>query len=128
MHPDSTNALVIDKLELDGYIPAGGTYLIRCKQYADSKVNADVFINVNTFDKEWFINGELMDLRVDTENTYGFLLTYGDKDGNNEITYQSLFISKNTGDVDSKAIYSYKWFFIDAIILNRDPSNTTNQY
>lgn len=128
MHPDSTNALVIDKLELDGYIPAGGTYLIRCKQYADPKVNADVFINVNTFDKEWFINGELMDLRVDTENTYGFLLTYGDKDGNNEITYQSLFISKNTGDVDSKAIYSYKWFFIDAIILNRDPSNTTNQY
>jgi len=133
MHPDVNNNLVIDKLELDGYIPAGGTYLIRCKQYADPNINADVFINIDTFDKEWFVgdwsNRELIDLSVDTENTYGFLLTYGDKDGNNDITYQSYFIEKAIGSsVDSKATYNYKWFFIDAIVLNKEPSTVENQY
>lgn len=128
MHPNASNNLVIDKLELDGYVPAGGTYLIRCKQYADPKINADVFINVDTFDKEWFVDGELIDISVDAENTYGFLLTYGDKDGNSDITYQSYFIEKTTGTVDSKALYNYKWFFIDAIVLNSDPSTVENQY
>lgn len=129
MHPDSEGSLVVDHLELDGYIPAGGTYLIRCKQYADPKINADVFINVNTFDKEWFIDGQLIDISIDDTYKYGFLLTYGNKDGNADITSNSYFIESDTGtDKDSKALYKYKWFFIDAIVLNGDPSGVANCY
>ena len=128
MHPNEENVLIVDKLELDGYIPAGGTYLIRCKQYADPSKDADVFINVDTFDKEWYINGELLDFRTDTENTYGLLLTYGDSDGSAEVTSRSYFIDKITGTVDAKASYNYKWNFIDAIVLKKDPCTENNRY
>jgi hypothetical protein len=45
--------LKTDHLLLDGIIPAGGTYLIRCKKYADKLTDADVFITVDSYDKEW---------------------------------------------------------------------------
>jgi hypothetical protein len=54
LHPNKDNfaQLDVEHLALDGILPAGGTYLIRGKQYADPKIDADVFINVDTFDKE----------------------------------------------------------------------------
>ena len=62
-------------LALEGVIPAGGTYLIRGKQYTNPG-QANCFINVETFDKEWYIgNGELIDLTPKASNSY--LLTYG---------------------------------------------------
>lgn len=124
LHPRTSGQLTVDSLELDGYIPAGGTYLIRCKKYADPNLDADVFIDVKTFDKEWWINpgtqnAELLDLRVDTTNTYGFALTYGDVDeGTNKISATTAFVFYNS----STKIYTYKWYFIDAIVLNSNPS------
>lgn len=40
-------------LKLSGKIPAGGTYLIRCKQYADFD-DPNTFIKVSTYDIEWY--------------------------------------------------------------------------
>ena len=129
LHPLASGQLTVDSLELDGYIPKGGTYLIRCKQYADPNLDADVFIDVKTFDKEWWINpgtqnAELLDLRVDTTNTYGFALTYGDTDeGSNKISASTVFVSGDSKTAtDSKAVYIYKWYFIDAIVLNSNPA------
>lgn len=72
-------------LPLSGVIPAGGTYLIRCKKYSDIE-QSNTFIDVNSFDIEWItadsvddegnvIKGELLDLSLGIQNT--FLLTYG---------------------------------------------------
>lgn len=63
-------------LELDGYIPKGGTYLIRCKQYSTID-DPNTFINVATYDKEWYINGELLDLSTSKNCSLGLALTYG---------------------------------------------------
>jgi hypothetical protein len=52
LHTLNDGQLQLESLELNGYVPAGGTYLIRCKKYADPETDADVFINVKTFDKE----------------------------------------------------------------------------
>lgn len=72
-------------LPLSGVIPAGGTYLIRCKKYSDIE-QSNTFIDVNSFDIEWITadtvddeghitKGELLDLSLGMQNT--FLLTYG---------------------------------------------------
>lgn len=65
-------------LPLDGVIPSGGTYLVRCKQYAEFG-QANVFVNVDSFDKEWYNGGSLLDLTLSQNNS--FLLTYGIPDG-----------------------------------------------
>jgi hypothetical protein len=52
MHPNINGTIIVEHLELDGEIKAGSTYLIRCKQYADKDTDADVFISVDSFDKE----------------------------------------------------------------------------
>ena len=79
-----TDDIHVYHLALEGKIPAGGTYLIRGKQYCDVN-EANTFIKVNTFDKEWYIEQYdekqqkyvkvLIDLSRETQNT--FLLTYG---------------------------------------------------
>lgn len=122
LHTLSGGQLVIDSIELDGYVPAGGTYLVRCKKYADPSIDADVYIDVKTYDKEWWLDGELMDISVDTTNTYGFALTYGDMDGNVKISPTTVFVygDKSIAE-DQKRIYTYKWYFIDAIVLNSNP-------
>lgn len=127
LHTLRDGQVIVDSLELDGYVPAGGTYLVRCKKYADPELDADVFINVKTFDKEWWINpgtknAELLDISVDTTNTYGFALTYGDNDGNAKISTSTVFVSGDAKTaVDAKAAYFYKWYFIDALVLNSNP-------
>lgn len=65
-------------LPLTGSIPAGGTYLIRCKQYAEPS-EANVFINVDTYDQEWYVNGELLDLSYTKDKSHGFMLFFGTK-------------------------------------------------
>ena len=111
--------ITVYHLALDGMIPAGGTYLIRGKQYS-SFDSADTFIKVKTFDKEWYVqnyNGdlELIDLTQNKNNTY--LLTYGLP----EVTYTTNLVASN-GDNDTsfggKAPYFYQQNFIDSVSVN----------
>jgi hypothetical protein len=44
------------KLDLTGTIKAGGTYLIRGKQYSKFE-DVNTVIKVTSFDQEWYING-----------------------------------------------------------------------
>lgn len=105
-------------LELDGKIPAGSTYLVRCKKYSDIS-QANTFIDVKTFDKEWFEDGELLDLYLGDENT--FMLTYGlhyNKRSNeaNKFSWKT----KMWGDVESGSNAGYKSYnphFIDAFSI-----------
>jgi hypothetical protein len=52
LHPTLTANDVVEHLPLKGVLKAGNTYLIRCKKYADPETNADVVINVDSFDQE----------------------------------------------------------------------------
>lgn len=128
LHPNKINASILDceHLELDGILPAGGTYLIRCKKYADPELDADVFINVNSFDLEWYINKELLDLSQDPNYCYGFALTYGDKVNGESVSASTIFKTNNSSD--SKAPYFYVYNFIDAIIFNKHPSATAGTW
>ena len=75
-------------LELDGVIPAGGTYLVRGAKHAEFE-DASAFIKVKTYDKEWYYNGSPVSFEqmpaaqmpVETDNykrqAYRFCLTYG---------------------------------------------------
>lgn len=107
MHPNETNSaqLDVEHLALNGILPAGGTYLIRCKQYADPKLDADVFIDVNSFDKEWYLDGELLDLSNDGTNCYAFALTYGDKVNGQDVTSATVFITQNAGNSKAPQLY-----------------------
>lgn len=128
LHPnkDNTAQLDVDHLALDGILPAGSTYLIRGKQYADSKINADVFISVDTFDKEWYIDGELLDLTNDGTHCYAFALTYGNAVGNSEINASTVFVTLNSGN--SKAPQLYTWNYIDSLVLNAHPTTTSGTW
>lgn len=60
-------------LELDGIIPAGGTYLVRGKKHTDDN-DVNAFIKVSTYDKEWYENGKLVsfeEIPVKTIKTTG---------------------------------------------------------
>lgn len=125
LYTTELNALAIEHLLLDGVIPAGSTYLIRCKQYADKNTDADVFINVDSYDKEWWVNSELLDITIKTSGVYAFALTYGNSDGNNQIsgTTELIYKSQNT---NSKAPHNYKWYFIDSLVFNNNPTLSNN--
>lgn len=109
-------------LALEGKIPAGGTYLIRGKQYT-SPSQANCFINVATYDKEWYIgNGELIDLTPagpapanDTtpySNTY--LLTYGLPD----LDWKTVMWAANTDSSTlKKAPWVYDPHYIDSVSI-----------
>lgn len=81
--PNETNTQIVYHLPLTGTIKAGGTYLIVGKQYAQN-TDSNVYIKVNTFDQEWFVNNELIDFTikkdVPEDNGYGFALTYDNKE------------------------------------------------
>lgn len=53
------------QLPLTGTIKAGGTYLIRGKQYARFS-DANTNIKVEDFDQEWYVEGSLIDLQQDS--------------------------------------------------------------
>lgn len=137
MRPTELGALETLHLPLKGLLKAGSTYLIRCKKYADSNVNADVFINVDTYDQEWYINGDLLDLSIDGTSTYGFALTYGNKDAylGGEHSISNIFEFKNAvadeinsgttlfipvANVSKQLGTTWKWYYIDSIVLNKE--------
>lgn len=108
----STPDIATYHLALEGKIPAGGTYLIRGKQYTDPG-QANCFINVSTYDKEWYIgNGELIDLTVGPTNTY--LLTYGLPDV--AWTYTMWSLNQDT-ETKGKAPFVYDPHYIDAVSI-----------
>lgn len=127
MHPNESNSaqLDVEHLALSGILYAGSTYLVRCKQYADPNLDADVFININSYDKEWYIDGELLDLSNDGVHPYAFALTYGNKVGGQEISASTVFITKNTDSgSNGKAPQLYVWNYIDSLLLNDDPATS----
>lgn len=126
LYTDGENNLNILHLELDGIIPAGSTYLIRCKKYADKNTDADVFITVDSYDKEWWVNGELLDTTVKGSGVFAFALTYGNSDGNNQISASTELIYKDQNTTNSKAPHNYKWYFIDSIVFNSNPPLANN--
>jgi hypothetical protein len=107
LYTNEDNVLNILHLELDGVIPKGGTYLIRCKKYADKNTDSDVFITVDSYDKEWWVNGELLDTRVKGSGTFAFALTYGNTDGTNQISPTTELVYKDQ-NTNSKAPHNYK--------------------
>ena len=129
------NAYRVSHLPLKGTIPAGGTFLIRGKQYANLD-DPNVFIKVGTYDMEWYENGELIDFShngIVTENSsgtkvgsdpHGFCLTYGKED----LDYSTSVWSNNDGDNKSKAPYLYKSYYIDSVYYNSAITSTSGAY
>lgn len=120
--PDETNNQVVYHLPLTGTIKAGGTYLIVGKKYAETS-DQNVYIKVEDFDQEWYVNGQLVDFstKSDAPDTvgYGFALTYG----NSELSPTSyLYKESDSGSLADLGISSGSKFprifdpsFIDAI-------------
>lgn len=133
-------------LALKGSIKPNSTYLIRCKKYAEAS-NVNTYINVDTYDQEWYDNGELLDLseyKNDTKVTgkedetytyqYGFALTYTnfkiyDENDNIDIekTTELQEYLKNIDSTDiflrpdtktGKLEYEVRCDFIDCISIN----------
>ena len=77
---EDTNYYIKHSLDLTGIIPAGGTYLIRGKKYIQNDQDSNCFIHVNTYDQEWYINGELLDLSINpTNGSYVLIMSYHGK-------------------------------------------------
>lgn len=128
----------VKHLALDGYIPAGGTYLIRCKQYAyESDPNS--YIKVNTFDKEWYVSNELneeqkelLDLTVYSNTKLGFALTYGMENlQSTDILVEVIETPINptyttVGLNTSEFPYSIKHGYIDGIYINAAYTDTSS--
>lgn len=120
--PNETNTQIVYHLPLTGTLKAGGTYLIVGKQYAQNS-DSNVYIKVNSFDQEWFVNNELIDFTIKKDvpetNGYGFALTYG----NEELTHNFYLYKKSDSETlnslgitsDSKFPRIYDPSFIDAI-------------
>ena len=107
------------KLALSGVIPAGNTFLIRGKKYADYK-NSNVFIKVNSFDLEWFVGKDsLLDLTVNIAyKAYGLALTYGDTVDGKEITSTTILVKQ-----DNSGNYLYADNYIDGILYSISAAN-----
>ena len=120
--PNETNTQIVYHLPLTGTLKAGGTYLIVGKQYAQNS-DSNVYIKVNSFDQEWFVNNKLIDFTIKKDvpetNGYGFALTYG----NEELTHNFYLYKQSDSEnlkslgitSDSKFPRIYDPSFIDAI-------------
>lgn len=111
----------VNHLALTGTIPAGGTYLIRCKKYAEF-LDANTFIKVTDYDQEWYDNGELLDMTVQSGGM-AFAVTYGEPDlAYNKYLYSVTSESdENTlGIKASNAKYIYEPYFIDSISIYKN--------
>ena len=81
-------------LALDGVLKAGSTYLVRGAQHVERMDDANCFIKVNTYDKEWYdedgklvsfeqlvatatSDGKNVDPSSKVKESYRFCLTYG---------------------------------------------------
>jgi hypothetical protein len=128
LHPNDSNVTIVDSLPLTGILPAGGTYLIRCKKYADPDTDADVFIDVKNYDQEWYKNGALLDISIRQDYVlvddaltpsypYAFALTYDNMVNNEAISPSTVFMSKQDN------VTVYVWNFIDSLLIDRKPNN-----
>lgn len=80
--PNKDGKQTVYHLPLTGTIKAGSTYLIVGKRYTEA-TDANVYVKVDSYDQEWYVDGEIIDFSVVTSNTsvgYGFALTYGTPD------------------------------------------------
>lgn len=120
---DSTNSQVVYHLPLTGTIKAGSTYLIVGKEYAEA-TDSNVYINVDSYDQEWFVDGELIDFTVKStipaSSGYGFALTYGQSALTATTQLYTEAQSADLATIDtslktSKCPYLYEPYFIDAI-------------
>ena len=121
---DKDSKVQTASLALTGVLPAGGSYLVRCKQYAEMN-DTNAFIKVNTYDMEWYYNNELLDLSINpnVSQTYGFLLTYGKQISGANVSVTTECVKptdqspndavRNSAD----ATYCYAKGFIDGICL-----------
>ena len=73
----------VHSIKLTGTIKAGSTYLIRGKQYANFEDNNTV-LKVKTYDQEWYVNGQLIDLQ---KNRLNFILLYNIDTTESNVTY-----------------------------------------
>ena len=119
--PNADNQQVVYHLPLTGVLKAGSTYLVVGKEYAPID-DANVFIKVKSFDQEWFIDKELIDLSIDpsTQLGYGIALTYGNE--NLQATDHLYKVSDSTllNQIDSSLTKTnfpkvYDPSFIDAV-------------
>lgn len=122
----------IVRLSLKGILKAGSTYLIRAKKYSDYNLDSNVIINVDGYDQEWYVNGELLDLSIDSSASYGFALTYGKDDvykdassdqNNGEINQTTILYSHKSG-IDAKKAETWKWYYIDSMVFNSHVGST----
>lgn len=104
-------------LPLTGTIKAGGTYVIAGAYYGD-KSDENAYIQVDSYDQEWYENGKLIDFTINTKSDLGngFALTYG----NEELTETTYLWKANDSSIttfnDSKTYPNlYDPSFIDAI-------------
>ena len=139
-----TNQTDTYELPLSGKVPAGGTYLIRCKQFADPKFSSNVYINVDTYDIEWWItktiieNGqekqvkELLDTSLDTTKIISYALVHLDETLTTLTPNTKLFltvadgvseIKDNTGWANLKASVgsNIKDTAVNKIVYSYDP-------
>ena len=127
----------VSHLALTGYIPKNGTYLVRGKQYR-KPTDANVFINVNSYDIEWFdkeTDNDLIDLTLNIldaaeNNIYAFALTYQF----DNLSHDDKLVIANDGTITDKTFnnafdiskddfpFLYVWNFIDAIAINKQNS------
>ena len=124
LRPSSTteSGFEVIHLPLKGVLKSGSTYLVRCKKYADVNLNADVVINVDSYDQEWYVNGELLDLSIsDTNSAHGFALTYSVKDINENTTLWTT----DTSVAETNKQQVWKWYYIDSLVFNNNATNAT---
>ena len=140
-----TNQTDTYELPLSGKVPAGGTYLIRCKQFADPKYSKNVFINVETYDIEWWIDGEngkeLLDTSLDTSKIISYAIVHLDETLTTLTPETKLFLTVGNGTKvtnntiwtnltesyptvkATKVIYCYDPHLVDSITLNGTSSS-----
>ena len=127
---DNDNQQTVYHLALTGILKAGGTYLIVGKKYANNN-DSNVYLKIDSFDQEWFVNGNLIDFTCDQSKSYGFALTFG----NENLNYNDRLIKSSTQDFlnDIKQGLSMKAFpynvdksFIDAIYFNTVIEDSSN--
>lgn len=113
----------VEHLKLEGVIPAGGTFLVRGKKYPDNGVT---YVKVNTYDQEWYVNGQLIDFTYSPSGAYGFAITYGNPD----LEYNTVLVRDNSGPLagttKSSDPYIYDPSYIDSVYFNKAIQSTSS--
>lgn len=107
------NELIMDSLKLEGHIPAGGTYLIRGKQYSNYD-QANTYIKVKTYDIEWYSGSSLIDLTWHKGKRHTYLLSYGIPENFSPATKMTKPIT--IGEVSFRG---YHPRYVDSISINK---------